>query len=192
MAAAWVDMLHDDALMTFARLTQQSAKTFSGILVSLAYYLQAEYYAPMKHSDPEKSIGFLIYDVSRLMRRDFDARVQSLGFTTIQWRAIAHIARQEGCNQATLADQLEIKPITLTRLIDRLAVAGWVVRLPDPKDRRAVQLYLTATSRPLLATMQEKSLQTRTQALQGISEDEFAVLFSTLKTMKKNLSNQDA
>jgi DNA-binding MarR family transcriptional regulator len=145
----------------------------------------------MKYFDPDKSIGFLIYEVSRLMRRDFDARVQPLGFTQIQWRAIAHIARQEGCNQATLADQLEVKPITLTRLVDRLVDSGWVVRLPDPKDRRAVQLYLTETSRPLLETMQEKSLQTRAQTLQGVSEDEFVILFNALKKMKQNLSKQD-
>ena len=145
----------------------------------------------MKCTDPQKSIGFLLYDVSRLMRRDFDARVQSLGLTQIQWRAIAHIARLEGCKQTTLADQLEVKPITLTRLIDRLVESGWVVRLPDPKDRRAVQLHLTEKSRPLLETMQEKSLQTRAEALRGISEDEFMVLFSALKKMKCNLSKQD-
>jgi MarR family transcriptional regulator, transcriptional regulator for hemolysin len=145
----------------------------------------------MKCTDPQKSIGFLLYDVSRLMRRDFDARVQSLGLTQIQWRAIAHIARLEGCKQTTLADQLEVKPITLTRLIDRLVESGWVVRLPDPKDRRAVQLHLTSKSRPLLETMQEKSLQTRAEALRGISEDECIVLFSALKKMKCNLSKQD-
>jgi len=143
----------------------------------------------MSCSDPEKSMGFLIYEVSRLMRRDFDNRVQPLGMTQIQWRAIAHIARQEGCNQATLADQLEVKPITLTRLVDRLVESGWVVRQPDPKDRRAVQLHLTEKSRPLLQTMQELSLQTRAEALQGISEEEFAVFFNTLKKIKLNLSN---
>ena len=145
----------------------------------------------MKYFDPEKSIGFLIYDVSRLMRRDFDRRVQALGLTQIQWRAIAHIARQEGCNQATLADQLEVKPITLTRLVDRLVESGWVVRQPDPKDRRAVQLHLTEISRPLLETMQEKSLQTRAQALLGVGEDEFTDLFNTLKKMKSNLSKEN-
>jgi len=142
----------------------------------------------MKNYDPESSIGFLLYDVSRLMRRDFDARVRSLGLTQIQWRAIAHIARLEGCNQATLAEQLEIKPITLTRLIDRLSDAGWVVRQPDPRDRRAIKLHLTEKSRPLLTMMQEKSLQTRAEALQGISEDECAVLIKTLQKMKANFS----
>ncbi len=142
----------------------------------------------MKNYNPEKSVGFLIYEVSRLMRRDFDARVQTLGLTTVQWRAIAHLARQEGCNQTVLAEQLEVKPITLTRLLDRLVESGWIVRQPDPKDRRAVQLHLTEKARPLIKTMQEKSLLTRAAALQGVSEDDFEVLFTTLKKMKSNFS----
>ena len=142
----------------------------------------------MKCIDPEKSIGFLLYEVSRLMRRDFDGRVKSLGLTQVQWRAIVHIARQEGCNQTVLADQLEIKPITLTRLIDRLEKAGWVVRKPDPKDRRAVELHLTEKCRPLLNTMQEEFKLTKARALQGISEDEFAALLETLIKMKYNFN----
>ena len=142
----------------------------------------------MKYIDPEQSIGFLIYEVSRLMRRDFDARVQSLGLTQVQWRAIAHIAFQEGCNQTVLAELLEIKPITLTRLIDRLEEAGWVERQPDRNDRRAIQLHLSEKARPLLITMQEKSRQTRARALTGIGDDQFAALFDTLKKMKENLT----
>jgi MarR family transcriptional regulator, transcriptional regulator for hemolysin len=142
----------------------------------------------MEYVDPEKSIGFLVYEVSRLMRRDFDARVQSLGLTQVQWRAIAHIAFQEGCHQSVLADLLEIKPITLTRLIDRLEEAGWVVRQPDQDDRRAIQLHLSEKARPLLRTMQEKSRETRARALTGINDDQFAALFEALKKMKENLT----
>ncbi len=143
----------------------------------------------MKSLDPEKSIGFLLYEVSRLIRRDFDQRVQFLGLTQVQWRAIAHIARQEGCRQAVLAEILEIRPITLTRLVDRLVEAGWVVRMPDPDDRRATQLHLTEKARPLLETMQEKSLETRQRALQDIASEEFTVLFNTLQKIKSNLSS---
>ncbi len=143
----------------------------------------------MKCLDPEKSIGFLLYEVSRLIRRDFDERVRLLGLTQVQWRAIAHIARQEGCRQTVLAEILEIRPITLTRLLDRLVEAGWVVRTPDPDDRRATQLRLTEKARPLLETMQEKSLETRERALQDVSGEEFALLFNALKKIKSNLSS---
>ncbi len=142
----------------------------------------------MQNYDPQNSVGFLLNDVARLMRRDFDARVESLGLTQSQWRAIAHIARLEGCNQVTLAEQLEIKPITLTRLIDRLSESGWVVRQPDPRDRRAIQLHLTDKSRPLITMMQEKALQTRAEALKGLSENECTALTRTLQIMKANLS----
>ena len=143
----------------------------------------------MQYFNPEKSIGFLIYEVSRLMRRDFDTRVQTIGLTTAQWRALAHIASREGCRQSTTAEILEIKPITLTRLIDRLEEAGWVERKPDAHDRRAVQLHLTEQARPLLKTMQEKSAQTRARALEGITDEEVTVLFDTLKRMKANLAD---
>ncbi|SDO57600.1 MarR family winged helix-turn-helix transcriptional regulator [Desulforhopalus singaporensis] len=142
----------------------------------------------MKSPNPEDSIGFLVYEVSRLMRRDFDQRVHYLGLTQVQWRAIVHIARQEGCNQSLIADLLEVKPITVTRLIDRLVEQGWVVRKPDERDRRAVRLYLTEKARPLLATMQEKALETRAKALRGVSDEEFTILAAALKKIKTNLS----
>ena len=79
-----------------------------------------------------------------------DRRLQSLGLTQAQWRAIVHLSRSEGMTQATLAESLEIQPITLTRLIDRMESAGWVERRTHPLDRRAVQLYLTPQSQPIL------------------------------------------
>ncbi|MFV0439449.1 MAG: MarR family winged helix-turn-helix transcriptional regulator [Desulfopila sp.] len=143
----------------------------------------------MKCADPEHNIGFLIYEVSRLMRLDFHARVEPVGLTQSQWRAISHIARQEGCNQATLAETLEVKPITLSRLVDKLVDAGWIERRPDPQDRRAVRLYLSAKAHPLMRIMQEKAGETRKRALQNIGEKEFDALFTSLKTMKSNLSS---
>src|SRR5687767_13222468 len=94
----------------------------------------------------ERSLGFLVADVARLLRRSMDRRLQALGLTQAQWRAIIHLSRNEGMTQATLAESLEIQPITLTRLIDRMESAGWVERRMHPLDRRAVQLYLTSQS----------------------------------------------
>ena len=142
----------------------------------------------MKLFNPDKSVGFLLYEVSRLMRRDFDARVKSLGLTQVQWRAIVHIARLEGCNQAVLADLLEVRPITLTRLVDRLAEIGWVERRPNYRDRRAVELHLTEKARPLLQTMREEFKLTRAKALQGINEDQVGILLDTLIKMKANFT----
>lgn len=148
----------------------------------------ADKIAQMKSYEPKKSLGFILMEVTRLMRRDFDARVKDLGLTQAQWRTIVHLAKQEGCNQAYLADQLDIKPITVTRLVDKLVEAGWVVRSPDPKDRRAVCLHLTDEARPVITVIQEKALETRARALAGIDEEEFLRVFHTLQKMKENLS----
>ena len=141
----------------------------------------------MNSKDPTQSIGFLIYEISRLMRRNFDQRVQSLGLTQAQWRALAHIGHNEGCNQITLAAILEVKPITLSRLIDRLQASGWVDRREDPEDRRATRLYLNENAMPLLKKMEEQAMLTRQQALSGMSENEYRQLFALLKQMKTNL-----
>ena len=94
--------------------------------------------------------GFLISDVSRLMRRRFDERARAIGVTRAQWRALTALSRHEGINQGGLADLLEVEPITLCRMIDRLEEVGHVERRRAPADRRAGHLYLTAPSRPLL------------------------------------------
>ncbi len=141
----------------------------------------------MQNNDPSQSIGFLIYELSRLLRRNFDQRVQSLGLTQAQWRAIAHIAHNEGCNQITLAAILEVRPITLSRLLDRLQASGWVDRREDPDDRRATRLYLNENAMPLLKKMAEQAMLTRQQALSGMNEDEYRQLFALLKKMKMNL-----
>src|SRR3546814_7154100 len=100
--------------------------------------------------DPDQSIGFLLSDVARLLRRNFTRRAQYLGLSQAQWQALAHLARREGVNQATLAESLEIQPVTLARLVDRLQEKGLVERRPDPADRRAFCLYLTPAAAPLL------------------------------------------
>jgi len=141
----------------------------------------------MNSREPTKSLGFLIVELARLMRRDFNARVSELGLTQAQWRALAHLSRMEGCKQVSLADHLEVKPITLTRLVDKLVESGWVERLPDPHDRRAMRLHLTNKARPLIRVMEAKALETRGKAVQGIREEEYRILFNSLKKMKENL-----
>ena len=74
----------------------------------------------------DRRFGFLLHDVSRLMRKRFDRRAQSLGLTRSQWQVLAHLYRHQGVNQTTLANLLELSNITLARLVDRLEAAGWV------------------------------------------------------------------
>ena len=135
------------------------------------------------------SIAFLISDVSRLMRRRFDERARLIGVTRTQWRVLKFLQRGEGINQGGLADLLEVEPISLCRMIDRLEDGGLVERRRDPKDRRAWQIFLTDRSRPLLrdlATISEELLGT---ALAGISERDHDAAVAVLERIYSNLSD---
>ena len=135
----------------------------------------------------ENGIGFLLADVSRLLRRDFDRRVRALEMTQAQWRAIAHLARDEGINQAALAERLEVKPITAARLIDRMQSAGWVRRKADTRDRRASLLYLTTKAKPILDELQVHADACFERLMHGIPPTDRSNLTNTLERMKKNL-----
>lgn len=139
---------------------------------------------------PEKSLGFMLGDVSRLLRRNFNRRVQVLGLTQAQWKALFHISRNEGMRQAQLADILEVQPISVARLIDRMETAGWVRRQPDAEDRRAVNLYLTEKVEPLLAEMRKCSAELQAVAFAGIDEAAQAALMAQLTMIRKNLCDE--
>lgn len=138
--------------------------------------------------DPARSIGSLIADLSRLCRRTFNRYLRDSELTQSQWQAIAYLRRWEGINQAALAEMMEIQPITLARLIDRMAAAGWVERRPDPHDRRAVQLFLTEKTQPILADLRAAGTLFQEQALAGIDAAERQQLFATLGKIKANLA----
>lgn len=135
-----------------------------------------------------RSLGFLLGDVSRLIRRRFDARSEELGLTRAQWRVLAQLRRREGINQSTLAELLEVEPITMGRHIDRLVTKGLVERRPDPKDRRVWRLYLNAEVQPVLDSMREISEQTRDDALAGIDPEQREEFIDNLLIIKANLS----
>ncbi|HEX6994923.1 MAG TPA: MarR family transcriptional regulator [Gammaproteobacteria bacterium] len=123
------------------------------------------------------------------MRRNFNRRAHALGLSQAQWRALAHLARNEGLKQSALAERLEVQPITLTRLIDRMEAAGWVERRPDPNDRRAVRLYLTTQAQPVLAEMQRAATGMLDEALRGLSVEDRLQLVDALCRIKRNLSD---
>jgi MarR family transcriptional regulator, transcriptional regulator for hemolysin len=146
----------------------------------------------MSGFSPERSLGFLLHDVSRLLRRRFDGRARTIGLTRAQWSVLAHLSRYEGINQAALADILEIEPITLVHQLDRLEAAGWIERRLDPQDRRVRLLYLTDRGRPILERMHELGAETRAEAVAGLSTAEQDALIDTLLRIKANLSTNPA
>ncbi|MBN1239590.1 MAG: MarR family transcriptional regulator [Gammaproteobacteria bacterium] len=136
----------------------------------------------------DRSVGFLITDVAHLLRRDFNRRTQTLGLSQSQWRVLVHLKRDEGCSQAALAERLEIQPITLTRLLDRMQAAGWIERRADPRDRRVMRLHLTPQAEPVLAEIQQRAQSMLDEALAGLSAERREALVEALCTMKINLS----
>ena len=134
------------------------------------------------------SLGFLISDVSRLMRRRFDERARLIGVTRAQWRTLTTLARHEGVNQGGLADLLEVEPITLCRMIDRLEEAGLVERRRDPADRRAWLIFLTPKARPLIGQLRGLADGMIEDALSGLDDAKRAALMETLGVIRTNLN----
>mgnify|MGYP001791870075 FL=1 len=138
--------------------------------------------------DPDVNVGFLLYDVSRLMRAWFDERAQAFGLTRAQWRVLVHLAGRQGINQRSLAEILEIENVTLSRHVDRLERDGWLERRADPEDRRAWCLYLTDAAGPMLDRMEARATETQAKAMEGLSEAERAQLIDMLTRIKSNVS----
>ncbi len=131
--------------------------------------------------------GFLISDVARLLRWNFDRQAQGLGLTRAQWAVLAHLKRCDGSQQSVLARLMDIKPITLARHLDRLEAEGWVERQDDPDDRRAKRVFLTPKSTPMLDSLRQLGETVRQEALQGISQADFELTVQTLERIKANL-----
>lgn len=146
----------------------------------------------MNKYDPNRSVGFLIHEVARLMRAEFTRQIDHLDLTQAQWLTLGHLARNEGLKQAQLAGVLEIRPITLTRLIDRLQAAGLVERRPDPDDRRVQRLFLTDAAQPLIAELWAEAARVRERAMEGLSKERRAAFVETLGAMRANLSRVEA
>jgi MarR family transcriptional regulator, transcriptional regulator for hemolysin len=140
--------------------------------------------------DLDRSFGFLVNDVARLFGRRFSHNGSRLGLTREQCRTLGYLARNEGINQAGLADLLEIRPMTLVRQIDRMEDAGWIERRPDPADRRARRLYLTAKARPILGRIWDVANETRDEALVRLSPAEAKLLIELLRRIHASLSER--
>lgn len=133
------------------------------------------------------NISFVLHDVARLLRKRFEQRSGSSGLTRAQWQVLAYLSRHEGIHQNKLADLIEIMPITLARLLDKMEARGFIERRPDPADRRAWLLHLTPRAHPLIEVMRSNGQKTREEAFAGLSADAQQQLVQTLCLIKSNL-----
>lgn len=136
----------------------------------------------------EDNIGTMMAQVSRMMRRAFDLQARQIGVTRPQWQVLSLLARHAGINQGGLADILEVEPITLGRMIDRLQESEMVERRPDPADRRAWRLHLTPKGEEQIERLRPLAEATLELALEGIRADERERLMAILGRMRVNLS----
>jgi MarR family transcriptional regulator, transcriptional regulator for hemolysin len=134
-----------------------------------------------------REIAVSIVDVARMLRTYADQRARQFGISRAQWTVLMRLDRSEGLNQSELAEILDLQPISLTRLLDRLAGNGLIERRPDPNDRRANRLYLTPAARPLLKQLTSLGEDVMQIVLQNVDESAQEQLLRNLDTMKSNL-----
>ena len=141
---------------------------------------------------PETSLFYLLHDAQRHIRKHFDRRATRLELTRAQWRALKATSRLEGLSQTELAEQLEMEPIPVGRVIDRLEKTGFVERRADPGDRRRWRLYLTPKAHAIVGEMEVIAGELRDDALRGIPREDLDAMMRTLARMKENLAALDA
>jgi MarR family transcriptional regulator for hemolysin len=135
----------------------------------------------------DRELAFAINDVARLLRTNADQKAAQFGMTRAKWAVLARLDRFEGLKQNELAEMLDLQPITLTRLLDRLSDNGLIERRADPDDRRAKRLFLTPAARPLLEQLSNLGEELMETALAGLGPPEVAALLAHLSVVKENL-----
>jgi MarR family transcriptional regulator, transcriptional regulator for hemolysin len=141
----------------------------------------------MPKPSTNREFAFTISDVARLLRTYADYRAAQFGITRAQWAVLVRIDRAEGLNQSELAETLDLQPITLTRLLDKLCDSGLIERRPDPSDRRAKRLFLMPAARPLLERLAVLGEETMAEALAGVGSESIQRMVSELGIVKENL-----
>src|SRR6476619_6633465 len=121
-----------------------------------------------------EKLTFEIGETEHALRKGFDRLAVGLGVTRAQWKVLFKLTRTPGLRQVELADMLDIEPITLCRIVDRLEEAGWVERLRDPADRRAWRLQLTAAAQPLIEKLKTVAAGLAEEAFAGIEPSDIA------------------
>jgi DNA-binding MarR family transcriptional regulator len=143
----------------------------------------------MRRGSVDANFLFTLAEVQRMLRAYADKQAARHGITRAQWAVLAKVERYEGMKQTELAELMEMQPITLTRLIDKLCDNGWLERRSDDSDRRVKRLYLRKAARPLLGKLAGLRSEITATALAGISPADTYRLLSQLDTIKDNVRN---
>jgi len=133
-------------------------------------------------------LPFEIAETAHAMRRAFDRRASALGVTRAQWKVLFRLTRCPGVRQVELAEMLDVEPITLSRIVDRLEEGGLVERGPDPADRRAWRLQVTEKAQPLVAKLKALGSELVDEAFDGVDEHDLERVRGVLAQVRENLA----
>lgn len=136
---------------------------------------------------PNREFAFMLNDVARMLRTYADQKAAQFGITRAQWVVLARLDRSEGLKQSELADVLDLQPISLTRLLDKLCDSALIERRADPIDRRAKRLFLMPAARPLLEKLGNLGEELMATALDGVERASVEQMIAELGVVKENL-----
>jgi MarR family transcriptional regulator for hemolysin len=137
-----------------------------------------------------RDLLFLLHDVARLLRVDADKRARQHNMTRAQWGILIWLTRQPGISQKELAEFLEVEPITVARLVDRLEARGVVERRPDPRDRRIWRLHLLPPAWGMLDEIYAMRTELTRILTNGVDAGALDTLTEALLRMKANLNHE--
>ena len=140
----------------------------------------------------ENSIGYLVHEVARLMRRRFEVEASVHGFTLPQWRALAEIFRNQGIAQVSLAAALDLDQMTVSGIVSRLEKRGLIERYPDPNDSRAKLAKLTPAGLELITNAKNVGRALYENALDGISLADREKMAAHLRLIRDNINSMTA
>jgi MarR family transcriptional regulator, transcriptional regulator for hemolysin len=143
----------------------------------------------MPRGSLDSNFLFTLAEVQRLLRAYADKQASRYGITRAQWAVLVKVERKEGMKQSELAEMMEMQPITLTRLLDRLCAHGLIERRGDDTDRRVNRLYLRKAARPLLGKLSGLRSEVTATALEGINPADAHRLVAQLERIKENVRN---
>jgi MarR family transcriptional regulator, transcriptional regulator for hemolysin len=141
--------------------------------------------------DRLRNFGFLLKELSRRYTLRFEVRAREISLNLAQAKILVRLEKNEGVSQARLAELAEVEPMTMVRLLDRMEADGWLERRPDPADRRARCLYLTAKAKPILSEIWRLIEETRAELFAGVSKAERDLFMTVLERLHDNISQLD-
>lgn len=135
-----------------------------------------------------RNLGQVVYDVTRLLKAEFERGAKSRRMTFQQWRILGSLAKTDGLTQKALCASTEASPMTVSDTLDRLETMGLVRREPDPKDSRAKLVWITPQADPIVADMRRVSAAVYDKAMAGMPPEEREALIATLERIAANLA----